>query len=136
MTLICGTGSACLCPTCLIPLDKLSDLSVVEAKHTTNSMKAILDQAKGLRKKEDQEELLKSYSLHGIEVSQLKSNFNLTLVLNLAHRISFGHSTIPTFIPLFLGTTFMHTMEVYSDIIYGISSSILSMMILAQNTPD
>jgi hypothetical protein len=70
MTLIRGSGSARPCPTCLIPLDKLSDLSVVEAKRTTNSMKAILDQAKGLRLKEDQETLLKSYSLRGIEVRQ------------------------------------------------------------------
>lgn len=69
MTLIRGTGSARPCPTCLIPKDKLSDLSVVKAKRTTNSMKAILDQAKGLIKKDDQEALLKSYSLRGIEVS-------------------------------------------------------------------
>lgn len=71
MTLIRGTGSMCPCPTCLIPKDQLSDLSVIVTKRTTSAMKEIYDHAKANLNKTQQDERFKEFGLRGVQVSQL-----------------------------------------------------------------
>ncbi|THU80412.1 hypothetical protein K435DRAFT_695754, partial [Dendrothele bispora CBS 962.96] len=63
MALIRGFRGLCPCPKCLISSEKLSDLSLHHEPRTPAHTVQILNKAKLLHRKADQDELLKSYGL-------------------------------------------------------------------------
>ena len=69
MALIRGINSAHPCPICLVPGDKLDNLSARYPLRSTEDMKNIYNQAKELQNKGDAEQLLKSYGLRQVEVN-------------------------------------------------------------------
>ncbi|THH10264.1 hypothetical protein EW146_g8426 [Bondarzewia mesenterica] len=67
MTLIRGIKGKCPCPVCLVPGDKQIELSEHYPFRTVSEAQALLAQASELRRAEDQENLLKAYSLRPIQ---------------------------------------------------------------------
>lgn len=67
MTLIRGLGSYAPCPVCLVPGDKLADLSETFELRTKDKMEEIYNKAQELNA-EGKEELLKKFGLRDIEV--------------------------------------------------------------------
>jgi hypothetical protein len=77
MALIRGTGGLCPCPICLVPKEKLSDLSHDYPLRTAEAMQAIVNEANQKQYAEQKEELLKQYALRGVDVSSVfKSTCN------------------------------------------------------------
>ena len=68
MALIRGTGGKCPCPICLVPANKLSDLSEKYTLRTAEDTQTILDEAHALVYAEDREDLLKSYAIRNVDV--------------------------------------------------------------------
>jgi hypothetical protein len=67
MTLIRGLRSYAPCPVCLIPGDKLADLSETFELRTKGKMREIYEQAQELNTA-DKDDLLKTYGLQNVEV--------------------------------------------------------------------
>ena len=67
MTLIRGLRSYAPCPVCLVPGNKLADLSETFELRTKGKMREIFEQARELNAM-DKDELLKEYGLRDIEV--------------------------------------------------------------------
>lgn len=65
MALIRGSKGLYPCPRCFVPHDQLSDLSQTYDKRTAAGTITILNQVEGLNRKQDKENLLKSYGLRG-----------------------------------------------------------------------
>lgn len=68
MALIRGLNSHFPCPVCLVPGDKLSDLSISHPLRTTETMRAVYETANEANTAADKEAILKEYSLRGVEV--------------------------------------------------------------------
>ncbi|EPQ59138.1 hypothetical protein GLOTRDRAFT_103193 [Gloeophyllum trabeum ATCC 11539] len=62
MALIRGFRGLCPCPICLVPADKLNDISQTHELRTTATMRRVYESAKNM-KRVDAEKLLKSYGL-------------------------------------------------------------------------
>lgn len=78
MTLIWGLGSYAPCPVCLVPGDKLADLSETFELRTKEKMEEIYKRAQELNA-EGKEELLKKHGLRDVEVC--KSRFTKQIML-------------------------------------------------------
>ena len=72
MTLIRGLQSYAPCPVCLVPWDKLTNLSVNYELRTKDRMQEVYNEAQSLNAAE-KEELLKSYGLRDVEVRIFKA---------------------------------------------------------------
>lgn len=71
MALTRGFGGKLPCPICLVPGDKLSDLSRDYEPRTTERMRGVLEMAKNMDRKSDGDDILKSYGLRRINVGPL-----------------------------------------------------------------
>lgn len=87
MSLIRGFGGKCPCPICLVPDDKLSNLSLDYEHRTTEKMQSILDDANSMDHKKDGENLLKSVGLRGIDASIFPSSKIRIVTLNLLQNV-------------------------------------------------
>jgi hypothetical protein len=68
MALIRGINSLFPCPVCLVPGDKLSDLSVTFPLRTTEAMKAIYEEANNAPNAGEKEAILKESGLQDVKV--------------------------------------------------------------------
>ncbi|KAJ3500632.1 hypothetical protein NMY22_g19198 [Coprinellus aureogranulatus] len=62
-----GHGSACPCPICLVPLDRLMDVTETFELRTTESMMAVYREAKDARLASEKEDILKKVGLRFVE---------------------------------------------------------------------
>ena len=67
MALIQGINSRFPCPVCLVPGDKLSDLSVTFPLHTTEAMKAVYEEANKAPSAAVKEAILKESGLQDVK---------------------------------------------------------------------
>jgi len=63
-----GVFSLYPCPRCLVPKDKLGDLSKTAKPRTAAEMKQVLTRARGQRLQADKEEILKRHGLRDVDV--------------------------------------------------------------------
>jgi hypothetical protein len=63
MALIRGINSHFPCPVCLVPGEKLSDLSLTFPLRTTEEMKAVYEEANKLSSVAEKEAILKEFGL-------------------------------------------------------------------------
>ena len=68
MALIRGINSHYPCPVCLVPADKLSDLSKTFKLRTTQDMKEVYEKANEADSIANKEIILKGYGLRDIKV--------------------------------------------------------------------
>ena len=68
MALIRGLNSLFPCPVCLVPGDKLSDLSETFPLRTTEAMKAVYEEANKAPSAVEKEAILKDSGLRDIKV--------------------------------------------------------------------
>jgi len=68
MALIRGINSHYPCPVCLVPADKLSDLSKVFKLRTTQDMKEVYEKANEADSVANKEIILKGYGLRDVKV--------------------------------------------------------------------
>jgi hypothetical protein len=68
MALIRGINSLFPCPVCLVPGDKLSDLSLTFPLRTREEMKAVYEEAKKAPNAAEKEAILKESGLRDIKV--------------------------------------------------------------------
>jgi hypothetical protein len=68
MALIRGINSLFPCPVCLVPGDKLSDLSVTFPLRTTEAMKAVYEEANNAPNAAEKEAILKESGLRDVKV--------------------------------------------------------------------
>jgi hypothetical protein len=68
MALVRGLNSHFPCPVCLIPGEKLSELSVTFPLRTTEAMKAVYEEANKAPNAAAKEAILKGSGLRGIKV--------------------------------------------------------------------
>lgn len=71
-----GFGGKKPCPVCLVPQDELSNLTGNWELCTWESMKGVFEEASGMTRKMDAEDLLKSYGLRKVEVRVFCSKLN------------------------------------------------------------
>ena len=68
MALIRGINSHFPCPVCLVPGEKLSDLSVTFPLRTTEAMKAVYEEANNAPNAAEKEAILKESGLRDVKV--------------------------------------------------------------------
>jgi len=68
MALIRGINSHFPCPVCLVPGEKLSDLSLTFPLRTTEKMKAVYEEANKLPSVAEKEAILKEFGLRDVKV--------------------------------------------------------------------
>lgn len=128
MALIRGLNSHRPCPVCLIPGDCLSDLSETYPLRTTETMRAIYEEAQEARTVVEKQELLKEYGLRNVKVSQdtRPHSFLFNLASESNCRTFFGFSRIQTSMQLYHGIDCTPITVAYSPIICGFVSRKLS----------
>lgn len=98
MTLIRGVNSLCPCPRCLVPKERLFDLSVKHTLRTTEHTMRLHKQAANLRKKGERGELYKAHGLRPVEV--LISSVDDLSLLNIFSRTALCVLPIPVLMML------------------------------------
>ena len=68
MALIRGINSHFPCPVCLVPAEKLFDLSITFPLRTTETMRAVYETANEAGSVADKEAILKEYGLRDVKV--------------------------------------------------------------------
>jgi hypothetical protein len=68
MALIRGINSHFPCPVCLVPAEKLSDLSLSFPLRTTETMRAVYETANKADSAAEKEAILKEYGLRDVKV--------------------------------------------------------------------
>jgi len=68
MALIRGINSHFPCPVCLVPAEKLSDLSLSFQLRTTETMRAVYETANKADSAAEKEAILKGYGLRDVKV--------------------------------------------------------------------
>jgi hypothetical protein len=82
MALTRGVRALWPCPVCLIPHDKLSDMSHCYPRRTSRDSQAILETARERETAEEWEEVLKEYGLRDVLVSLSLLSHYIVLMLS------------------------------------------------------
>jgi hypothetical protein len=64
-----GVGAKYPCPICLVPEDKIMDYTKTHLMRTTQTMQAVISDARAMRLAADGEKLLQNYGLCDVDVS-------------------------------------------------------------------
>lgn len=75
MSLIRGSGGHMPCPVCLVPKEKLSDISTTWELRTAAHMQQIVEEARTFNRS-DREALLAEYGIRNIDVSLYFSQYS------------------------------------------------------------